>query len=154
MDRHLHKKYIPTCNRNIPLISQYLWKDKDTNKYKCHNGISHPIYDCKGWVNFSLPLELYPKVNEIHPQIEMTRRMHLNWREDPTRLIELRKRNDYESFQFDKNDYDSGRLEGFYTGNLGDRSSLEIISDRVPGYPLASPYGNTRGSRSGCSACS
>ena len=95
MDRNLHKKFVPPCKRNISEVDQYSWEQKDTNKYMCTNGISHPIYDCKGWVNYSLPLELYPPVTEIHPQIEMTRRMHLNWRGSPYRLVELKKINKY-----------------------------------------------------------
>ena len=126
MDRNLHPKFIPPCKANISLVDQYSLPEKDTNKYMCTNGISHPIYDCKGWVNYSLPLELYPPENEIHPQIEMTRRMHLNWRMDPTKIVHLRQqykpyKNNYtEGFQYD--DIESGRVEGFY-GGVGKKSS-------------------------------
>lgn len=147
MDKNLHLKHVPTCKKNIFLGDAYLWPDKDTNKYMCTNGISHPIYDCKGWVNFSLPLELYPPVNEVHPQIEMARRMHLNWRKDPTKLVELGRYTDHhprEEFQFD--DLESGRVEGFYSTPRG--GNMRIHSDKVPGYPLPSPYGHNRGNRS------
>lgn len=97
MDRNLHKKYTPQCPRNIAVVDQYMWPNKDTNKYKCYNGISHPIYDCKGWINYSLPLEMYPPVHRIHPQIHMTRRMHLNYR--PNR----RAPSSTERFQFADN---------------------------------------------------
>ena len=114
MDRNWHKKFIPPCKRTIPIVSQYLWEDKDTNTYMCTNGISHPIYDCKGWVNYSLPLEMYPPANEVHPQIEMVRRMHLNWRGNPTKLVKLEKKRHYpagmEGFQNDNG------TEGFYSG--------------------------------------
>lgn len=80
MDRNLHRKYIPNCKRNIPIVNQYMWPQKDSNKYTCDNGMSNPIYDCKGWISYSLPLHMYPKVNEIHPQIAMSERAHLNYR--------------------------------------------------------------------------
>lgn len=80
MDRNLHLKYNPNCPKNYGLVDQYMWKNKDTTKYKCYNGISHPIYDCKGWVNYSLPLEQYPPVDDIHPQIYMVNKLHMNER--------------------------------------------------------------------------
>ena len=57
-----------------------MWPEKDTNKYMCYNGISHPIYSCNGNINYTLPLEMYPPVDDVHPQIKMVRRMHLNQR--------------------------------------------------------------------------
>lgn len=83
MDRNLHPKYKPECPRHASLVDQYMWKEKDTNKYMCYNGISHPIYDCKGEISYSLPLEMYPPVNRVHPQIDMVRRMHFNYRGSP-----------------------------------------------------------------------
>jgi len=80
MDRHLHKKYIPQCARHIAIVDQYMWDKKDTNSYTCINGISNPIYDCKGWINYTLPLDMYPRVNEIHPEIMESRNYHLNKR--------------------------------------------------------------------------
>ncbi len=80
MDRNLHKKYIPNCPRQAAVVDQYSWPQKDTNQYMCYNGISHPIYDCKGDINYTLPLEMYPKVGAIHPQIGMVKRPHLNFR--------------------------------------------------------------------------
>lgn len=62
-----------------------MWPQKDSNQYMCFNGISHPIYDCKGWINYSLPLDMYPKINEIHPQIAMTSRLLLNDRSNAAR---------------------------------------------------------------------
>ena len=145
MDRHLHKKYIPQCPRNASLVDQYMWKEKDTNKYRCYNGISHPIYDCKGWVNYSLPLEYYPPVDQVHPQIEMTRRMHMQWRIDPNKLVYI---GEYprEGFEFPDQDRHLGRTEGFYS----EGAYLHMTSDMKPGYPLPDPYGSNRG----CSACS
>jgi hypothetical protein len=80
MDRHLHVPYFPQCPRTQPLSSQYMWPEKDTNQYMCYNGISHPIYSCNGNINYTLPLEMYPPVDDVHPQIKMVRRMHLNHR--------------------------------------------------------------------------
>ena len=112
--RNWHKKFVPPCKRNIAPCDTVSWENPDTNTYLCTNGISHPIYDCKGWVNYSLPLEMYPPANEIHPQIEMTRRMHLNWRMNPTKVIQLEKKRRYpvrmEGFQY------ADGTEGFYSG--------------------------------------
>ena len=106
MDRHQHKKYVPQCPRHAAIVDQYMWEEKDTTKYMCYNGISHPIYDCKGYVSFSLPLEEYPVVDQIHPQIQMTRRMHMNFREDP------RHRPTRENFIH--KDLRENRVEGLY----------------------------------------
>ncbi len=80
VDRNQHVKHVPTCPRNIAPVDQYLFETKDTNTYMCNNGISHPIYDCQGNIQFSLPLEMYPPVDAVHPQIALGRRMHLNFR--------------------------------------------------------------------------
>lgn len=71
MDRNGHRKYFPYCPPNIPVVDQYLWKQPD-NKYahaNCLNGISQPIYNCHGEISRALPLHMYPKVDEIHPEI-------------------------------------------------------------------------------------
>lgn len=134
MDRNLHPKYIPKCPRNIGVVDQYSWEHKDTNDYMCENGISHPIYDCNGWVQFSLPLELYPPVNSIHPQIDMVKRMHLNWRNSEDRLEALRNKEDKfrqemkEQFEHDR------RMEGFYAD-----PRIRFTTNYIPGYPLPDP---------------
>ena len=109
MDRHQHKKYVPECPRHAAIVDQYMWEEKDTTKYMCYNGISHPIYDCKGYVNFSLPLEEYPVVDQIHPQIQMTRRMHMNLREDPRLDVPPTREN------FVHEDLRENRVEGLYS---------------------------------------
>ena len=126
MDRHVHPRYRPQCPRQAAIVDQYMWKDKDTTYYKCYNGISHPIYDCKGMINYSLPLEHYPPAGRIHPQIEMTRRMHMNYRGNPHKFYPIQERFTY-----------------------APKTGLHIVSDRTPGYPLPNPYGNNRG----CNAC-
>ena len=80
MDKNLHKKYIPQCPRHYAVVDQYMWPEKDTMGITCFNGISHPIYDANGWINYSLPLASYPPVNQIHPEIAMVHRNHLNSR--------------------------------------------------------------------------
>ncbi len=80
MLRNYHTKYFPQAPRHIALVNQYSWPVKDTNKYMAYNGISHPIYSCNGNINYTLPLEMYPPVDDVHPQIKMVRRMHLNQR--------------------------------------------------------------------------
>ena len=72
MDRNLHRKYVPECPANVGLPDQYMWEIKDTNKYPCRNGVSHPIYDCKGSIHYSLPLHMYPAVSKVHTQISMS----------------------------------------------------------------------------------
>ena len=71
MDRHRHLKHVPTRHLNVPLVDQYMWAEKDTNTYKSQdNGVSHSIYDCKGSISFTLPLHMYPPVNDLHPQVK------------------------------------------------------------------------------------
>jgi len=72
MDRHFHAKHIPCCPPNVGMPDQYMWPVKDTNKYPCRNGVSHPIYDCEGSIHYSLPLHQYPRISEVHPQIAMS----------------------------------------------------------------------------------
>lgn len=89
MYRNNYKKYVPSCPKTVPVVDQYLWKERDTNEYTCNNGVSHPIYDCKGDVSFTLPLEMYPPGGEIHPQIALSNRMHFNYRMSPDIAVEL-----------------------------------------------------------------
>jgi hypothetical protein len=91
MYRDNHKKHIPTCPKTIPVVDQFLWKDRDTNQYNCNNGISHTIYDCQGNIHFSLPLDMYPPAGEIHPQIPLSNRMHYNYRMSPDIIVEAQE---------------------------------------------------------------
>jgi hypothetical protein len=88
MYRDNYEKHVPTCPKTVPVVDQYLWKERDTNKYTCTNGVSHPIYDCKGDVSFTLPLEMYPPAGKVHPQIALSNRMHYNYRMSPD-FVEL-----------------------------------------------------------------
>lgn len=101
MDRVPNPIHVPTCPRQIPLVNQYMWPHKDSTQYHCNNGISHPIYDCQGHVQRALPLEEYEFNGQIHPQVRLTRRMHLNFRENPNFKVALE-------------DLKSKRTEGFY----------------------------------------
>lgn len=142
MLRNYHTKYFPEAPRNIALVDQYSWPVHDTNKYMAYNGISHAIYSCNGSINYTLPLEMYPPVDDVHPQIKMVRRMHLNQRgPNPVRYIPptVRDYNDgnvpartgwsphmsemdsgmvdhYGNHRsFDEMDTEQNRIEGFYT---------------------------------------
>jgi len=149
MDRQLHPKYVPPCPRHVAVVDQYMWPEKDTNNYVCHNGVSHPIYDCKGWINFTLPLEMYPPIDSIHPQITMMDRMHLNTRV-PASFV---KREGYEPTGTGMNTTGflrDGRdgTDYNYHGPVP-RQGWFLASNRVPGYSLPDPYGATQS----CSAC-
>jgi hypothetical protein len=69
MDRTAHKKWIPFCPTQIPQVDQYSFPIKDPGEYYCHNGVTYPIYDSDGNISYTLPLDMYPKVNSIHPQV-------------------------------------------------------------------------------------
>jgi hypothetical protein len=134
-------RYIPTCPRNIAVVDQYMWPEKDTNKYMCQNGISHPIYDCKGMVSYSLPLEFYPPSDRIHPQIEMTRRMHMPWRTSPYHEFHLPSQT--EQFSFLESDSKLNRTEGFYSdvpNSSGRRQYSSGAGNQIP-------YGTRRANR-------
>jgi hypothetical protein len=73
MDRHLHRKHVPICEKNVPMVDQYMKAVKDTYMDPCPNGINHSIYNQYGHIHYSLPLEMYPKVNDIHPHIAISR---------------------------------------------------------------------------------
>jgi len=154
MDKHLHKKYVPTCIRHAGLPDQYMWPQKDTTKYMCHNGISHPIYDCQGWINYSLPLELYPPVGKVHPQISMVRRPHLQYR--PSEYVLPNPEEDprlYSMYRYRRGCDDSDRVEGFYHGaECPSQSGFTLASQKtVPG-KLPDPNGYATG-RSACNSC-
>jgi hypothetical protein len=98
------RRYIPFCETRIPVVDQYMFPEKDTQERICHNGQSHPIYSCNGNISRTLPLNMWPKVDEIHPQIFYSSQPHFGVR-DPTmsKMIEQ-----------DQLDKARGRLEGFY----------------------------------------
>lgn len=104
MDTTSHRRYVPFCETRIAPVDQYMFREVDTTERTCTNGVSHPIYSCRGEISRTLPLTMYPKVNEIHPQIFRSSQPHFGVR-DPSmaRMVER-----------DQLDKARGRLEGFY----------------------------------------
>jgi hypothetical protein len=108
MERDGHVRHIPFCETRVPLVDQYMWPEKDTTERICHNGVSHPVYACNGVISRTLPLDMYPKVNEVHPEIRMSSQPHFGIR-DP-RMGEMVDRM--------QRDIAEKRLEGMYIGNM------------------------------------
>src|SRR5690348_1864673 len=104
MERDLHRLHIPYCQTRVPVVDQYMWPEKDTSVPTCENGVSHPIYACNGNISRTLPLDMWPRVGEVHPQIIRSSQPHFMAR-DP------RMRQAIMTFQLDK---EAGRTEGFY----------------------------------------
>lgn len=89
MDRTSHKRYVPYCSTRIHPVDQYMFNEIDTKERVCQNGISHPIYSCNGELSRFLPLDMWPRVNEIHPQIRQSSIPHFDARDrDMARMIE------------------------------------------------------------------
>lgn len=104
MERFLHKRHIPYCQTRVAVVDQYMWPEKDTTERTCNNGISHPIYACDGTVSRTLPLDMWPKVNEVHPQIRKSSQPHFGSR-DPRMKAAI---------TMAEIDMARGRLEGLY----------------------------------------
>ena len=108
MERNWSRKWIPFCPTRYAQVDQYSFPEKDTTERHSFDGLSHPIYSCNGWVSYTLPLGMWPKVNEVHPQISMSELPHFGAR-DPQMRMQI------ESMERDRKEK---RLEGMYT--LGD----------------------------------
>ena len=104
MDRTYHRKHIPFCSTRIAQCDQYMFPEKDQTEPVCENGVSHPIYSCNGWISYTLPLEMYPRVNEVHPQIAMSKSPHFMARDAKMQRY-------IERAELDRAE---GRIEGFY----------------------------------------
>lgn len=137
MDRHSHPKYIPDCPRNPGIVNQYMWPQKDTNKYMCYNGISKPIYDCTGSINFSLPLEDYPPVHGIHPEILLVKRPHLRYRGKKGAIVK-------DVWEQEMRETYTAPFEGVYQTEQFSVPYFNVYSNRVPGYPLPQQVGVRR----------
>lgn len=128
VERDHYRKHLPFCPTRIALVDQYMFPEKDTTERLCENGVSHPIYACNGDVSRTLPLHMYPEVNEVHPQIRMSSQPHFMIR-DPVHASVIER---------DQLDRASGRIEGFYMGG-GEydpyRRREEILSSRWAGGP-------------------
>lgn len=104
VDRDQHARHIPYCETRIALVDQYSFPEKDSTQRICHNGVSHAIYACNGTISRTLPLDQYPIVGTIHPQILKSSQPHFGSRDPLSRAI-------IEQNQLDRA---RGRLEGFY----------------------------------------
>lgn len=102
--RDSYERHVPFCQTRIHPVDQYSFPEIDTQERTCINGRSHPIYSCNGEVSRFLPLDMYPKPNEIHPQIKLSDQPHFGIR-DPfaAKKIELQQM-----------DLAQQRLEGLY----------------------------------------
>jgi len=91
IERDHYKRHVPFCQTRPALVDQYMWPEKDTTilGMTCHNGVSHPIYAIDGTISRTLPLDMYPLVHEVHPQIRRSSAPHFMIR-DPVhaRVIE------------------------------------------------------------------
>jgi hypothetical protein len=105
MSRDQHRRHVPFCESRVAIVDQYMWKEKDTTERLCHNGQSHGIYNCRGEISRTLPLDMYPRVNEVHPQVErIPVGPHFEARDPNTRrMIAMAQRDKAE-----------GRVEGLY----------------------------------------
>jgi hypothetical protein len=110
IERDHFRKHIPFCPSRYAVVDQYLFPEKDTTERLCNNGVSHNIYACNGSISRTLPLHMYPEVDQVHPQIRKSSQPHFMIR-DPVhaRRIEL-----------EQLDLASGRLEGFYADHGGE----------------------------------
>jgi hypothetical protein len=109
VERDLFKRFLPLCVTRPALVDQYMWPEKDTSERVCTNGVSHPIYACDGHVSRFLPLDMYPEVDKVHPQIRQSSQPHFGSR-DP------RMRAAIEASQLERA---RGIIEGFYAGDGG-----------------------------------
>lgn len=104
MERNLHKKWIPLNRGRIAPVDQYMFPEMDKTERLAENGVSQPIYSSNGWISYTLPLHMYPREHEIHPQIAMSQIPH----------FPMRDRNMVRYVTQAQRDIQEGRLEGFY----------------------------------------
>lgn len=106
VERDHYLRHLPWCETRYPVVDQYMFPEKDTTERICNNGVANPIYACDGTISRTLPLDMYPKVNQVHPHILMGSQPHFMSRDPYTaRLIEM-----------DQLARARGQLEGFYLG--------------------------------------
>ncbi|HMP28282.1 MAG TPA: hypothetical protein PKD85_01695 [Saprospiraceae bacterium] len=104
MDRTSHKRHVPYCTTRIHPVDQYLMPEVDTRERTCQNGMSHPIYSCNGEISRFLPLDMWPKVNQVHPQIRQSSQPH----------FQARDRDFAKRLEMEQLDIASQRLAGLY----------------------------------------
>jgi hypothetical protein len=123
MDRNCHLRHVPMCETRIHPVDQYSFDNVDTTERTCNNGVSHPIYSCNGEISRFLPLDMYPKVNELHPQIRMGSQPHFGIR-DPNYAKKL---------ELTQLDLATKRLEGFYIHG-GEYDPTRLVERRMNRY--------------------
>jgi len=73
MDRKSHIPHFPTLTPSKPYVDNYMEGTPRFIGYdpykQLNTGVSQPIYDVYGDVNFSLPLDMYPPRRDVHRQI-------------------------------------------------------------------------------------
>jgi hypothetical protein len=104
MDRDGNLKHIPFCPTRIEKVDAYSWSEPDPLHHDCVNGWYHQIYECNGNINYQLPLDMYPKVNRVSPEISMTGADPFIARDPVTARMVART----------QKDIDTKRLEGLY----------------------------------------
>ena len=110
MSRDQHRRHVPFCESRVAIVDQYMWPEKDTTERLCHNSLSHGIYNCRGELSRTLPLDMYPRVEQVHPQVQnVPVGAHFEAR-DPG------MRRKIAMWQADAAD---GRVEGLYAGGDG-----------------------------------
>jgi hypothetical protein len=105
VERDQFKRHLPACSTRYAIVDQYSFPEKDTTERICHNGVSHAIYACDGTISRTLPLHMYPRYNEVHPQILRSSIPDFQVRDPVMALI----------IQQNQLDRANKRLEGFYT---------------------------------------
>ena len=121
MSRTESKRFVPFCETQVFLGDQYMWPEKDTQERICHNGVSHPIYNCQGEISRTLPLDMYPRVNEVHPQVRGALPPHFGSRDPMTRR----------AIQAGEQDIREGRIEGFYVNGGPTFDAHANLADRI-----------------------
>lgn len=104
IERDRYLRHVPFCVTRPAIVDQYMWPEKDTTERVCVNGMSNPIYNSRGEISRFLPLEKYPLVGEIHPEVRMSDFPH----------FALRDRRTAAAVQAMQLDRAAGRLEGMY----------------------------------------
>lgn len=104
MDRNFHPKWIPLNRGRYAPCDQYMFPEMDKTERLAENGVSQAIYACNGNISYTLPLHMYPKENEIHPQISRSHYPHFPVR-DPAMIKYITQA---------EKDMRDGRIEGFY----------------------------------------
>lgn len=121
MSRDQHPRYVPFAETRIALVDQQAWEQKDTFQRVSANGISAPIYSCMGTLNRTLPLDKYPRINEVHPEVRIPLAPHFEARSQELRNYIMSRPNQGPYRRYDarvlregQKDMDEGRIEGLY----------------------------------------